>query len=213
MIIDSGIIDNSQSPNARWRAAGLRSVKWLDGFWRRRFDQIHDVTLPYLWKGMNDASLGHVVQNFRILAGIENGQFEGTNYQDEWAYKWIEAAAYVFLVTGDAGLDRQMDELIALIAQAQAPDGYLSCNILKFKERLVVPRRHELYNMGHLVTAAEHGESVVITRRGKTVARIVPAVQKRRRGFPDLTEFRKSIKIKGRSLTDELLAMRREERY
>ena len=67
--------------------------------------------------------------------------------------------------------------------------------------------------LGHLVTAAEHGESVVITRRGKTVARIVPAVQKRRRGFPDLTEFRKSIKIKGRSLTDELLAMRREERY
>ncbi len=31
--------------------------------------------------------------------------------------------------------------------------------------------------------------------------------------LPDLSEFRASIKIKGRSLTDELLAMRREERY
>ena len=31
--------------------------------------------------------------------------------------------------------------------------------------------------------------------------------------LPDLTEFRASVKIKGRSLTDELLAMRREERH
>lgn len=64
-----------------------------------------------------------------------------------------------------------------------------------------------------LVQAAERGESVTITRRGKEVARIVPAEQKPLKPLPDLTEFRASIKIKGRSLTEELLAMRREERY
>jgi prevent-host-death family protein len=67
--------------------------------------------------------------------------------------------------------------------------------------------------LSDLVTAAERGESVVITRRGKEVARLVPAMPKPLKRFPDLSEFRASIKVKGRSLTDELLAMRGEERY
>lgn len=67
--------------------------------------------------------------------------------------------------------------------------------------------------LSELVKAAERGESVVITRRGKEVARIVPPAMRPLKGLPDLTEFRASIKIKGRSLTEELLAMRREERY
>jgi prevent-host-death family protein len=67
--------------------------------------------------------------------------------------------------------------------------------------------------LGHLVEAAERGESVVITRRGRVVARIVPPESRPLKGLPDLAAFRASIKIKGRTLTDELLAMRREERY
>jgi prevent-host-death family protein len=63
------------------------------------------------------------------------------------------------------------------------------------------------------VRAAERGESVVITRRGKEVARIVPAERKPLHPLRDLSEFRASIKMKGRSLTEELLALRREERY
>jgi len=67
--------------------------------------------------------------------------------------------------------------------------------------------------LSDLVSAAERGERVVITRRGKEVAEIVPRAPRPVLPFPDLTEFRASIKVKGRSLTDELLAMRREERY
>ena len=67
--------------------------------------------------------------------------------------------------------------------------------------------------LGDLVTAAERGESVVITRRGREVARIVPAEPPPLKRFPDLAAFRATIKTKGRSLTEELMAMRREERY
>ena len=67
--------------------------------------------------------------------------------------------------------------------------------------------------LGHLVCAAERGESTVITRRGKAVAMIVPAQEKCRGGLPDLTEFRRSIKLKGRSMSEELLAERRNARY
>ena len=66
--------------------------------------------------------------------------------------------------------------------------------------------------LGELVNAAEHGETVVITKRGRKVARLVPIERKRPGRFPDLAAFRASIKVKGRSLTDELIAMREEER-
>ena len=66
--------------------------------------------------------------------------------------------------------------------------------------------------LGQLVDAAERGETTVITRRGKEVARLVPMHEQPLPGLPDLAEFRASLKPKGRSLTDELLAQREEER-
>ncbi|NOZ22099.1 MAG: glycoside hydrolase family 127 protein, partial [Planctomycetes bacterium] len=151
---DFGVIDNSNSPNCKWRSVGLRSVKWTDGFWGQRFDQLREVTLPHLRKGMGDPDVGHVIQNFRIYAGLDEGEYKGSYWQDEWIHKWLEGASYVYAYTGDVDIDQQMDELIELIAQAQEPDGYVCCGILMYKERFVVPRRHELYNMGHLITAA-----------------------------------------------------------
>jgi len=67
--------------------------------------------------------------------------------------------------------------------------------------------------LSQLVLAAERGESVVLTRRGKAVACIVPVEKKPLRRLPDLSAFRASIKIKGKSLSRTLLDMRAEERY
>ena len=66
--------------------------------------------------------------------------------------------------------------------------------------------------LGDLVRAAERGEPVVITRRGREVARLVPVERSRRRGLPDLSAFRASLKVSGKSLTRELLDLRDEER-
>ena len=76
-----------------------------------------------------------------------------------------------------------------------------------------VKLREARRRLSDLVTAAERGETVIITRRGQEVARIAPLSPKPLKRFPDLAQFRASIKTKGKSLTDELLAMRREERY
>lgn len=67
--------------------------------------------------------------------------------------------------------------------------------------------------LGALVKAAERGQSIVITRRGRKVARLVPAEAALAKGLPDLTEFRKSIKTKGRPLSQIVIAMRDEERF
>lgn len=63
-----------------------------------------------------------------------------------------------------------------------------------------------------LVGAVERGESIIITRRGRRVARLTPVPPERRKGLPDLTDFRASLKVKGSSLTRVLLAQRRQER-
>jgi len=149
-----GIIDNSESTHCKRISAALRSVTWDDGFWGRRFEQCRSVTIPHVWKRLDDPELGHTTANFRIYAGLEEGEYEGSFWNDELLHKWLEAAAYVYPYTGDPDLDRQMDAAIDLIGKAQKPDGYISCAQMKFKTRFVIPRRHELYNMGHLITAA-----------------------------------------------------------
>ena len=67
--------------------------------------------------------------------------------------------------------------------------------------------------LGELVTAAEHGEVVTITRRGREVARLVPAERKARRRLPDLTAFRASLRVKGKPLSQTVIDLRRAERY
>lgn len=64
-----------------------------------------------------------------------------------------------------------------------------------------------------LVRAAERGESVVITRHGKTVARLVPPETKASRKAPDLATFRASLKAKGKPLSQIVIDSRREARY
>jgi DUF1680 family protein len=74
------------------------------------------------------------------------------NWSDGDCYKWIEAAAAVYGVTGDPELDRTMDYWIDVIAKAQAPDGYISTQIF-------LPRPKELahfgFNPSNIMGAAE----------------------------------------------------------
>jgi len=67
--------------------------------------------------------------------------------------------------------------------------------------------------LGDLVNAAERGESTVITRRGRKVARIVPVDREPRRGLPDLTEFRASLEVKGKPLSKVVIDSRKKARY
>ena len=67
--------------------------------------------------------------------------------------------------------------------------------------------------LGKLVRAAGRGEAVVITVHGKETACIGPIVKRPRKRLPDLTEFRKTIKIKGKPMSQTVIEMRSEERY
>jgi DUF1680 family protein len=78
-------------------------------------------------------------------------------FWDSDVAKWIEAASYSLATHPDPVLDARLDEVIALIAAAQMPDGYLNTyfsTVEPGKRWTDLRDTHELYCAGHLIEAA-----------------------------------------------------------
>jgi hypothetical protein len=96
------------------------------------------------------------IQNFRIAAGRETGERRGMVFSDSDVYKWLEAVAWELERQPSAKLERMARELIAVVAAAQEPDGYLNtwCQIVDPSWRWTdLEMGHELYCAGHLIQA------------------------------------------------------------
>jgi len=55
--------------------------------------------------------------------------------------------------------------------------------------------REARQNLSALLDEVKAGREVVITERGRPVAKLVPPDRPRGKGFPDLSEFRRSMPI------------------
>jgi DUF1680 family protein len=148
-------------PDYPIRAVPLDKVHLTDDFWRPRLERNRTVTIPHIMR--QNETTGRV-DNFRKAAHTLAGPYQGQRYNDTDIYKVVEAASYVLQASRDPVLERQLDDLIALIAAAQEPDGYI------YAARTVDPRNpapgagpdrwtwlhtsHELYDQGHLYEAA-----------------------------------------------------------
>jgi len=74
--------------------------------------------------------------------------------------------------------------------------------------------REARVRLSDLIRAAEHGESIAITRRGKVVARITPPeTTPVRKKAPDLSSFRASLKAAGKPLSRVVIDNRRKARF
>ncbi len=67
--------------------------------------------------------------------------------------------------------------------------------------------------LSELVKAVECGETVVITRRGREVARLMPVESKRPDRLSEIAAFRASIAVQGKPLSEVVIEARREARY
>ncbi len=144
------------SPHAQFQPVGLKDVYWTEGFWAERFQLCHKIVLPKMKEALLDPENGASLINFRIAASLEEGGHRGRDWSDGDCYKWLEALARVYAVTADPQLDREMDYWIDLIRRTQEADGYICTQIQldPTKDRWQRRHHHELYNMGHLMTAA-----------------------------------------------------------
>jgi uncharacterized protein len=148
------VIDNSRSPHVKLRCIPMQDTRLTEGFWAKRFDLAATKMLPTLEKTMLGPGSANL-NRLRYAAGLEGGSAHGTPWGDGDNYKWIEAMAHVYNVNRDPALDRKMNEWIGIIGKAMDEDGYISTNIGHDKAgRFQRANAHELYNMGHLLTAA-----------------------------------------------------------
>jgi antitoxin (DNA-binding transcriptional repressor) of toxin-antitoxin stability system len=67
--------------------------------------------------------------------------------------------------------------------------------------------------MAGLITMIEPGESVAITSQGRPIAQLTPIQPSNARQLPDLSGFRQSIRVRGKGLSEAVIAGRRRERY
>ncbi len=146
---------HSIEPHAHSASVNLSDVTLTEGFWKQRTEVNRKVSIPYLYELAANPDKGHVIRNFEIAAGLSGGEHAGTDWQDAWAYKWIEAASYSLVAHPDQELEARIDSLAGLIARAQEEDGYIATQVsVKGEPRYNNPHDHEFYTMGHLMTAA-----------------------------------------------------------
>ena len=146
----------------------FNEVELNDNFWLPRLKIQKQVLVPFALKKSE-----YSVENLRRVGAYLRGEtvtkrFEGRYYSSSDLFKVMEGVAYLLMLEKDAELERKMDEIIDVISQAQAPDGYLyEHHILPVhlrdpynnrstgdKPYSKVSASHELYNMGHMYEAA-----------------------------------------------------------
>jgi len=139
----------------------LSKVAVNDLFWSSYISLVRDVVVPYQWEALNDRIEGsepsHAIKNFKIAAGMEDGEFYGMVFQDSDVAKWLEAVSYLLELAPNNEWESIADEIIDIIAKAQHKDGYLN-TYFTLKEPggrwSNLAECHELYCAGHLIEAA-----------------------------------------------------------
>ena len=160
----SGALGMAQTPVPDYPTAPvpISDVTFADAFWAPRLETVRNVTIGATFR---QSEITGRIKNFEIAGRDAAGAFcSRYAFDDSDVYKIIEGASYALEATPDQALDGYLDTLIAKIAKAQEPDGYLytartinPANVMPMagKERWVNEEEsHELYNAGHLYEAA-----------------------------------------------------------
>ena len=131
----------------------LTAVSFEDEFWAPRLRTVREHTLRHCFQQCEQTGR---LANFDKAAGQLAGRYEGWFFNDSDVYKVLEAAAYVLAKQYDPQLDRYVDDIIARIAAAQQPDGYLNAYFILNPDQKRwgnTKDMHELYCAGHLLEA------------------------------------------------------------
>lgn len=146
----------------------FNQVTLEDNFWLPRLQTQAKTLVPFALEKTQPA-----VDNLRKTARYLKGDTSDLPFPHRYVasdlYKVMEGASYLLKLKRDPELEKQLDEIIDIIAQAQQSDGYLyeahTTGVSRKHEHWGgggmgnkpyswVVHSHELYNMGHMYEAA-----------------------------------------------------------
>jgi DUF1680 family protein len=135
-------------------AVPFQDVRIADAFWGPRIATNRKITVE---ANLHQCEITGRIKNFAIAGKLATGKHQGQLYNDSDVYKVIEGIAYTLSTERDPKLEARTDAIIAQIAAAQQPDGYLNTyyTLVKPQERWKnIQHGHEMYCAGHLIEAA-----------------------------------------------------------
>lgn len=144
------------------------SVKVQSGtFWGQRLEASRNVTIPLAFSKCEETGRYTNFENSAAHMKDPSKVFKvsGYSFDDTDPYKTIEGASYLLQTYPDKKLEAYIDSVIAIIASAQEPDGYLYTSRTQNPDHphdwagptrwsKVEDLSHEFYNLGHLCEAA-----------------------------------------------------------
>jgi prevent-host-death family protein len=89
---------------------------------------------------------------------------------------------------------------------------YTSKQDEKWEARMEISVKEARAKFSSLLNQVRDGDEVIIRRRGKEIARLLPPSGEGKR-LPSLSDFRRSIRLKGEPLSAAIRKGRKEERY
>ncbi len=136
------------------QAVPFTEVTIEDRFWAPRQKTNREVSLRHALDMLVEAGN---VDNFELAAKKATKGYHGPVFMDSDLYKGLESVAYSLATHPDKELSNRLDGVIAKMAAAQMPDGYLNTyyQVVEPERRWTNLRdNHELYCAGHLFEAA-----------------------------------------------------------
>jgi len=131
----------------------LRDISIKGPFWGPRLRVYKEKTIPHSWQYMSWELRAMKRANKIEVDGDLNGTWGEANL-----YKFMETCAHSLSIFPDVGLEKRMDEIIALVAGAQRPDGYVHAYITNSGkppwDRDFLDGSHDGYVLGHMIEAA-----------------------------------------------------------
>ncbi|MCW5943403.1 MAG: glycoside hydrolase family 127 protein [Fimbriimonadaceae bacterium] len=144
----------NQANFAKLDPVPFTQVAIRDRFWSPRQETNRKATVEHTLRMLEKAG------NFLVMRLAAEGKregYQGLLFTDSDLYKSLEGISYTLATHPNPALAKRVDEIIAMIAAAQQPDGYLDTwyQVTRPDQKWTNLRdNHELYCAGHLFEAA-----------------------------------------------------------
>ena len=123
--IVSCVIQDVEKPDETLQSVSFEKVRLEDDFWLPRLKIQKETLVPFSLEKTQTA-----VENLQMVGEyLKTGKVQKMHplarYVASDLFKVMEGAAYLLTLEDDPALEKRMDEIIDIIADAQCEDGYL----------------------------------------------------------------------------------------